>query len=114
MTTMALQVEGIEQIERAAAMIERELSPLALTERVLVIARAAGEMLKAESVNQIIELIYSQPAPEVLFSGSGLMVHGGNEDRTEDLMDSIIVTEEEGGFTQVVQVDPTMRFPRTR
>lgn len=105
---MALHVDGIEQIERAAAIIERELSPTALTSRVLVIARAAGEMLKAESVKQIIDLIYSQAAPEVLFSGSGLMTHGGNEDRTQDLMDSITLSEEDGGFVQIVQVDPTM------
>lgn len=106
--TIGLQVEGIEQIERLAATIERELNPLALTERALIIARAAGEMLKAESVKQIIELIYDQPSPEVLFSGSGLMVHGGSDDRTEDLMDSITLSEDDAGFTQIVQVDPTM------
>jgi len=102
---MALEVEGLEQLENAGRVIERQLAPAMLTERVLALARAAGEMLKKESVAQVVQLVYDNLSPEVLYSGSGLMVHGGSDDRTEDLMDAIVLTEEDAGFTQVVKID---------
>lgn len=88
-----VQVEGIERLQRVGERLAQLLSPIALTERVLVIAKEAGVALHAASVRACMEAIYDQPASLTY-------------DRTGALLRAHRLSEQDGGFTQVIDIDP--------
>lgn len=106
MTTFTCDIEGLDKLEQVNERFSARFTVAELTKRTMIAAFEAGEMLKEEVVGQLIKAIYSQPAPEVLFSGSGEHDHGwwgDTAERTGDLHDAHIHKSE--GLLQSVEVD---------
>lgn len=104
--SVAVEIEGIEEFDRAAERLAFMTSPAALQSRVLFLANQAGMILKMASVQALVEEVYSR-ASTPLVSQELVPIHGGNADeRSEDLLRSIRHVNE--GFTQVIEVDPDM------
>lgn len=105
MASVEVKIEGFNELEQMIANFQTRFTASSLTKRVMLIAEQAGVMLREEVIAQLMDAIYSSPAPEVLFSGSGLMDHGGFDtpDRTGDLADAHQLSNE--GLIQTVSVD---------
>lgn len=103
-----VNVEGIQQLEEIQIRIQKSMSVEALTERTILIATEAGEVLLKASVRACIEAVYDAPNFPSLsnITPSSLTgdFQGGNEaDRTNALLDSHIVRDE--GLIQYVEID---------
>lgn len=102
-------VSGLEELQSAVVRFRTLFDPAALIARTMELAALAGAMIKEHVVAELVAEIYSSPAPEVLFSGSGLMDQGGFDtpDRTGALSDAHTLIDE--GLLQTICVD--MDYP---
>lgn len=107
--SVEVRIEGVDQFETMVARFRSRFTVAALTARAVALAAEAGQMLHEEVIGQLMKAIYDSPAPEVLFSGSGAMDHGGFDisERSGDLHDAHSLKDE--GLRQSVEVD--MEYP---
>lgn len=89
-----MKVDGIEKIDGMARKMATLMSPASIEARVLQIANRAGVALKAAVVRSCLEQIYDQP--ELTY------------ERTNALLDSHRLRTEDGGMTQIVDIDMEM------
>jgi hypothetical protein len=102
-----IRVDGLERLTRAAETLGIMLSPAALEVETMKLAIEAGVILQRTAVRALIEGVYDLEATPQVRLAEGGWIHGGNPDeRTDDLLHSLILRSE--GFTQIVEVDPTM------
>lgn len=111
-STIKISVQGVDEIRQLQRKLSIELDPARLTVKALAIARQAGQILHQAATRAVIEAVYDNPAMPGLsdVTPSDLAgTYGANPaDRTNDLLNAHILREEDGGFTQVVEVDPNV------
>lgn len=117
---ISVEIEGLTMLNNFASRLEYLLSPESLTERVILVAREAGQLLHRAAVRACIEAVYDHPNfpslwtstpshPDGYFTRDGKVYHivgsDGNEaTRTNALLDSHELVDE--GMTQTVRIDP--------
>lgn len=105
-TTVKINLTGLDDLKALQKSLSESLSPSVLTAKALVLAREAGIILLQSATRAVVEAVYDQPTSPNDIMGQ----FGGNlVDRTNDLINSHHLVEEEGGFVQLVEVDPN--FP---
>lgn len=90
---MPITVKGQDELKAMAQKIRFQFSVGVLTEIALQLAREAGDQMLSHTIEQCIQEIYDPPE--------------GEYERTEALKRSHQKVEAEGGFEQIIRIDPT-------
>lgn len=106
MATITLKITGDNDIRALQHKLAYELNPARLTARAIAVAHEAGVLLLQATTRAVVEAVYDNPS---LTPSDPSSTFGGNAaDRSDDLLHSHILRQEEGGLVQVVEVDPNM------
>lgn len=108
MATITLKVTGANDVRALQHKLAVELDPVKLTQRAIAVAHAAGVFLLQATTRAVVEAVYDSPQYDLTPSDPGNHFGGNLADRTNDLLQSHVLREEEGGLVQVVEVDPNM------
>lgn len=110
--TVEFKITGVDELRSLQRQLGSVLEPEKLAAKAVEVARQAGQILLLTTTRAVIEAVYDNPnfpGLSDITPSDPQGTYGGNDaDRTNDLVNAHVLREENGGLTQIVEVDPNM------